>query len=42
MDAQVDVSGAFRNVFTGESVSGPLRLSEVFGTFPVALLMEGQ
>jgi (1->4)-alpha-D-glucan 1-alpha-D-glucosylmutase len=38
-DSTLDVSGAFRNTFTGERVEGDrLSLSQVFATFPVAIL----
>ena len=38
-ETKLDVSGSWRNVFTGEKVSGDgLALREVFSTFPVALL----
>ena len=38
-DRSLEVSGSWRNAFTGETVSGAvLRLRDVFATFPVAVL----
>ncbi|MFZ2491758.1 MAG: hypothetical protein WA208_09755, partial [Thermoanaerobaculia bacterium] len=37
-DRSIDLRGRWRNVFTSEVVEGsPLRLADVFATFPVAM-----
>ena len=38
-DRSLDVSGSWRNAFTGETVSGgPLHLRDIFATFPLAIM----